>query len=106
MMVVRVVARHVALQPLPQGPRHTDQQRWHSCRRVPSASLFSPAQLVSVLGAVSLNIPTCPANCYTNIVTVNSAGAILLFLRANTPALVTWPFVLRLTAWEMARLEY
>lgn len=49
---------------------------------------------------------TKPAETYSNVLTLNTAGANLFLFSAQTPAsLISWVSALRLSSWEKSRLE-
>ncbi|KAI6042615.1 hypothetical protein EDC04DRAFT_2968693 [Pisolithus marmoratus] len=62
---------------------------------------------VHVLGAVTgPSVGDQPAQKYTNVLTLNTAGSnLLLFSCPSTQALISWATAFRLAAWEKSRLE-
>ncbi|KAI0034243.1 hypothetical protein K488DRAFT_77395 [Vararia minispora EC-137] len=86
---------------------HEIEEANRAGKEVPPTYINITDAFVRVLGAVNMPAtPARPAQRYTNIVTVNSAGSnLLLFSCPDAPSLVAWASALRLAAWEKARLE-
>ncbi|TFK49960.1 hypothetical protein OE88DRAFT_1645739 [Heliocybe sulcata] len=76
-------------------------------REVPPSYINITDAFVQVLGAVTVPAtPTVPAQKYTNVITLNTAGSnLILFSCPSTPALISWASAIRLSAWEKSRLE-
>ncbi|KAH7913573.1 hypothetical protein BJ138DRAFT_1058757 [Hygrophoropsis aurantiaca] len=76
-------------------------------KEVPPHYVNMTDAFVQVLGSVT--VPATaekPAQKYTNVLTLNTAGSnLLLFSCPNTASLVSWATALRLSAWEKSRLE-
>ncbi|KZT29755.1 hypothetical protein NEOLEDRAFT_1144853 [Neolentinus lepideus HHB14362 ss-1] len=76
-------------------------------REVPPSYINVTDAFVQVLGAVTVPAtPTAPAQKYTNVITLNTAGSnLILFSCPSTPALISWASAIRLSSWEKSRLE-
>ncbi|EPQ52802.1 hypothetical protein GLOTRDRAFT_140423 [Gloeophyllum trabeum ATCC 11539] len=76
-------------------------------REVPPSYINVTDAFVQVLGAVTVPASaTQPAQKYTNVITLNTAGSnLILFSCPSTPALISWASAIRLSAWEKSRLE-
>ncbi|THV07320.1 hypothetical protein K435DRAFT_959906 [Dendrothele bispora CBS 962.96] len=76
-------------------------------KEVPPTYVNMMDAFVQVLGSVTVPAtPTTPAQRYTNVLTLNTAGSnLLLFACQSTQALISWAAALRLSAWEKSRLE-
>ncbi|KAJ3760298.1 hypothetical protein EV360DRAFT_5045, partial [Lentinula raphanica] len=78
-------------------------------KEVPPSYLNITDAFVQVLGSVT--IPAQPASAqpaqrYTNVLTLNTAGSnLILFACPSTDALISWAAAIRLSAWEKSRLE-
>ncbi|TFK70340.1 hypothetical protein BDN72DRAFT_877898 [Pluteus cervinus] len=76
-------------------------------REVPPTYVNVTDAFVQVLGSVTIPATeTTPAQRYTNVLTLNTAGSNLLLFACPSPAaLISWAAALRLSAWEKSRLE-
>lgn len=76
-------------------------------KEVPPTYINVTDAFVHVLGSVTIPASgVAPAQKYSNVVTVNTAGSnLLLFSCPSSASLISWATALRLAAWEKARLE-
>ncbi|KAF8501683.1 hypothetical protein F5888DRAFT_1608933 [Russula emetica] len=76
-------------------------------KEVPPTYINVTDAFVQVLGAVTIPASGgAPAQKYSNVVTVNTAGSnLLLFSCPSSASLISWASAFRLAAWEKARLE-
>ncbi|KAJ3765304.1 hypothetical protein FB446DRAFT_832474, partial [Lentinula raphanica] len=81
-------------------------------KEVPPSYLNITDAFVQVLGSVTIpaqnpaNAGPQPAQRYTNVLTLNTAGSnLILFACPSTDALISWAAAIRLSAWEKSRLE-